>query len=114
GTITHSQAFISNDRSAVYSEFQVIVNKILKNNDALGITPDANIVAERVGGRIRFASGRAQLRGDSGRNLPHKSKQYALFLKWDEPGKDFMIVTGYEIRGESVYPLDGLPDPNTR
>ncbi len=112
GTVTGSQAFISNDRSAVYCEFQVTVNKILKTDKVLEIAPTANIVVEREGGKVRFDSGRIQRRGEYGRNLPQKSREYVLFLKWDEPGKDFTIITGYEIQGQSVSPLDGGPSAN--
>ena len=108
GTVTDARAFVSNDKTALYSEFQVTVNKIFKNSNGLGIKPGSSIVAEREGGKLRFSSGRIQQRGESGRELPQKNRQYILFLKWDEPGKDFVIITGYEVNGETVQPLDGL------
>lgn len=114
GTITDSQAFVSNDKTAVYSEFQVSVNQILKNNNVLPIIPESNIVAERIGGNVRFPSGRIQRRGYSGHNLPQKNKQYVLFLKWDEAGKDYSILTGYEVQEQTVNPLDGLDNENPR
>jgi len=114
GTITDSRAFISNDKSAVYSEFQVTVNQVFRNRGDQVIVPESSLVAERVGGNVRFASGKVQRRGDSGHNLPQIGKQYVLFLKWDEQGKDHLILTGYEVRGDIVYPLDGLKEGNPR
>lgn len=108
GTITDSRAFVSNDKSAVYSEFQVTVNQTFKNRGNQVVVPESTLVAERIGGNVRFPSGKVQRRGDSGRNLPEIGKQYVLFLKWDEQGKDYLILTGYEARGDTVYPLDGL------
>ena len=105
GTVTDSKAFISNDKTAVYSEFQVTVDKIFKDCYALGVSPQFSIVVEREGGKVRFPSGRIQLRGEMARTLPHKNGQYVLFLKWDEPGKDFSIITGYEIQGRIIQPL---------
>jgi hypothetical protein len=114
GTIEDSHAFVSNDKTAVYSEFQVNINEILKNDKTSRIDSSLDITAERVGGRVRFPLGRIQTRGESGRNLPQKNKQYVLFLKWDEEGKDYLIITGYQIDGQSINPLDGLPDANPR
>lgn len=108
GTITDSQAFISNDKTAVYSEFQVAVNRILKNDKSFSITSESNIIAERIGGKVRFPSGKIQRWGETGHNLPQKNKRYVLFLKWNEEGKDYSILTGYEINGQIVNPLDGL------
>lgn len=105
GTVTDARAFVSNDKTAVYSEFDVRVNQSFKNR---GTSSESKIVAERVGGIVRFASGRVQRRGDSGRSLPQKGKQYILFLKWDEAGEDYLIITGYEVDGATVYPLDGF------
>lgn len=112
GTITDSRAFISNDKSAVYSEFQVTVNQILKKRGDQPVAEQSSLVTERIGGNVRFPSGRIQRRGDSGRNLPRIGKQYVLFLKWDEQGKDYLILTGYEVLGDAVYPLDGYKDDN--
>lgn len=105
GTVTDARAFVSNDKTAVYSEFDVKVNQSFKNR---GTSSESSIVAERVGGIVRFASGRVQRRGDSGRGLPQTGKQYILFLKWDEAGEDYMIITGYEVVGATINPLDGF------
>ena len=114
GTITDSQAFISNDKTAVYSEFQITVNRILKNDKNFSVTSESNVVAERIGGKVRFPSGKIQRWGETGHNLPQKNKQYVLFLRWNEEGKDYSILTGYEVKGQIVNPLDGFGgDSNT-
>lgn len=114
GTVTDSQAFISNDKTAVYSEFQVTVDQILKNDKDLSVSPESNVIAERIGGKVRFPSGKIQKRGETGHNLLQKNKQYVLFLKWDKEGKDYSILTGYEVNGQIVNPLDGLGNDNSR
>jgi hypothetical protein len=110
GTISDARAFISEDATAVYSEFQITVNEILKNNPRLNISRGSTVTADRLGGRVKFPSGRVQLRGELGRSLPRKNKQYILFLSWDEAAQDFSVLTGYEITGRSVVPLDGNSD----
>ena len=111
GTVTDARAFISNDQTAVYSEFDVKVNQSFKNR---GTSSESSIVAERVGGIVRFASGRVQRRGDSGRKLPQKGKQYILFLKWDDAGQDYLVITGYEVDGATIIPLDGYEKGTAR
>jgi hypothetical protein len=114
GTVTDSRAFISNDKTAVYSEFQVTVDQIIKNDKNRSVTEKSNLVVERVGGNVRFPSGKIVRRGEDGHNLPRKNTQYFLFLKWEEEGKDFSIVTGYKVHGQTVYPLDGFATQNPR
>ena len=114
GNIKGSRAFVSSDKTAVYSEFDVTVDQTFRNRTDQVIGPESVLVAERIGGNVRFASGRVQRRGNSGRNLPQPGKQYVLFLKWDDEGKDYLILTGYEVRGETVYPLDGFKDEDPR
>lgn len=107
GTVVDAHAYISNDETSVYSEFQITLDEILKDARGVGVKKATGITVERVGGKVLFPSGRILLTGESGRNLPEPKKQYLLFLQWDEFGKDFLIVTGYEIRGNRISPLDG-------
>lgn len=39
--------------------------------------------------------------------MPRIGRRYALFLKRIDESQDFPIVTGYELRGGHVFPLDG-------
>jgi len=60
----------------------------------------------RWGGAVRFPSGKIQEYTISLQGYPQQDKSYVLFLKRDEFG-DYLIVTGYEVRGSMVQPLDG-------
>jgi len=106
GKVSEARAFLSNDRSNVYCEFSVRIERLLKNTGSAKLNTNSEIIAERVGGRVRFSSGKIQLRGRYGRELPAKDNRYLLFLQWSESGKDFVIITGYRIQNENVIPLD--------
>jgi len=112
GTVTHAQAYLSNDKTGVYSSFAVSIDEILKNpgNLAVGIS----IEVEREGGRVKFPSGRVHLYLISEQDMPRAGRQYVLFLTATDISLVFEIMTGYEIRNGSVYALDDLPQPRSR
>jgi hypothetical protein len=107
GTVTDSKAFLSNDRTNVYSEFTLRIEKTLKNISPLTLAAGSEITTERAGGRVRFSSGNILRRDILGRGFPQKQTRYLLFLKWSEPGKDFLILTGYKLQNGRANPLDG-------
>ena len=111
GSVTDAQAFLTPDKSYVYSEFTVQIKEVLKNFSPAPIAPHVDTTVERAGGIVRFTSGNKLQRGNSGEGLPVKQNRYLLFLKWSEPGKDFLILTGYKLDGK-VTPLDGLGNDN--
>lgn len=108
GDVTSAQAHLSNDRTDIYSEFTVRVQQVLKNDSPLTVNISEILTTTRYGGRLRLPSGRLLLRGTMGRGMPRSGRRYALFLKYNEEGQDFSIVTGYEFRAGRVFPLDGL------
>lgn len=104
GTVVSSEAFLSNDKSGVYSEFTISISKVLKIRSDLPVA-DNTIVAERLGGRVRYPSGKiVRYRvGDEG--SPVKGERYLFFLKEVAPGS-YRILTAYELQGNKVFALD--------
>jgi len=108
GQITDSKAYLSQDKSGIYSSFTVQVNELLKNSSKASLSSDSRIEVEREGGRVRFPSGRLHLYITDGLEMPQVSLRYVLFLS-DAPGDDvFGIVSAYELKDGSVYALDNL------
>ncbi len=105
GKVVGAQAFLSDDKSGIYSEFKVLVDNVLKG-DAL-LTPGSSIVAERLGGRVRLPSGRTVVYRLIGQAFPQLNGTYVFFLKKENGQADYSILTAYELKGGRIIPLDG-------
>lgn len=108
GEVTDAQAFLSEDKTTVYSEFTISVEEVLKNNSAATITAGASITTLRNGGALRFPSGKVIQRGSGGKPFPVIHRKYVFFLTYESDGEDYLIITAYELRGGIVFPLDGF------
>jgi hypothetical protein len=107
GTVVGGKAYLSNDKTGVYSTFTVLINEVLKNSENVRV---GNLVeAEREGGRGQFPSGRVHLYMISEQDMPRVGGRYLFFLTATNSEGVFEILTGYELRQSSVYALDDLP-----
>ncbi|HYP00348.1 MAG TPA: hypothetical protein VER76_09185 [Pyrinomonadaceae bacterium] len=107
GEVTDARAQISNDKTNVFSEFTVLIKDIYKNTASASLVPDCAITVERYGGRVRLPSGKIIVRGFLHQSMPQTGRRYIFFLKSNEEVKTYSIITGYELRGGQVIPLDG-------
>jgi len=107
GVVSDAKAYLSNDKSGVYSSFSVIIEDVLKNPGRLAAGQTIEI--EREGGRVRFPSGRLHLYTVAEQDMPHTGSRYVFFLAKTEDHSVFEVITGYEIRGDGIYSLDDLP-----
>lgn len=108
GEVTDAQAFLSESGTGLYSEFGVKVGDVLKNSGTGYLSGGSTVTAQRIGGRLKFPSGKVQRYEIYGQNMPKVGRRYVLFLKQNEEGNDYRIVTGYELRAGHVIPLDKL------
>jgi len=108
GRISDARAYLSANKSTVYSEFTSKVEAILKDTKNI-ITPGQSIVSERLGGRVRFPSGFISRLHVAGYGMPQVGCRYLLFLEQVDDGGEFRILTGYELRDGHVFPLDESP-----
>jgi hypothetical protein len=106
--VQSANAFLSNDRNYVYSEFTLAVTDVLKNNSRSSINTTTIITAEREGGAVKFPSGRIQQYRINGQGMPQIERKYVFFLRQNETDEDFSILTAYELRDGQVFPLDTL------
>lgn len=109
GEITDAHAYLSNDKTSVYSEFTVLVEAMLKsgNNVPLSSSSPSLLSVQRLGGAVRFPSGHVQKYVTSGQGMPRVGRRYVFFLKSVGQEQDFCLITGYELRGDKVFPVDG-------
>ncbi len=113
GDMVSAQAYLSNDRTNVYSEFTLRVNEVLRNDDGETITGGRLIEVEREGGRVKFPSGKVFWYAIERERMPRVGRQYVLFLKRDDSAQAFHLLTGYELRDGKVFPLDSHPKFST-
>jgi hypothetical protein len=111
GEIIDAKAYLSEDKTAVYSEFAVRIQAVLKNSSKQVISAGESIAAERFGGRVRLPSGKLFIAAVDNQDMPRVGGKYLLFLTNDFMGgkhsdEDFNILMGYELKGGKVFPLD--------
>lgn len=106
GEVKDAQAYLSNDKSAVYSEITIRIEKVILNRSQTVITPKSEITGDRPGGRVKMPAGHEALVWVAGLNMPQVNKRYLFFLKERSPEENFYILAGYELRDGKVYPLD--------
>jgi hypothetical protein len=106
GQVTDAKAFLSNDKTDVYSEFTIRVSRVLKVAPDLSVNLGDMIVAERFGGKVRYPSGQVILYRIGGQGAPMSGKRYLFFLAKADQG-NYKLLTAYEIQGQKVFALDG-------
>jgi hypothetical protein len=106
GRVLAANGYLSNDKTGAYSEFTIIIEEVLKRDGRSSLEPGTSIIAEREGANVQLPSGRIVRTGFAGEGMPRIGRQYVLFLKYNDQGEDYHIVTGYELRNERVFPLD--------
>lgn len=114
GNITKATAHISDDSTTVYSEFEINVSAVVKNDTRVPIKAGNSFTVGREGGRVRMPSGKLIVSWVNGQNMPRVGSRYLLFLTHEFPsggdaGIDSYILTGYELRNGKTTPLDLLP-----
>ena len=117
GTVSDARAFLSEDKTNIYSEYSVKVETVIKNFDQEPVKAGDTLVAERQGGRVTLRSGAVSGYFISGQNPPQVGRRYVLFLGYNKsdagslslasrPDMSHHLLTGYELRGGSVVALD--------
>ncbi|MDX6500400.1 MAG: hypothetical protein QOG23_3660 [Blastocatellia bacterium] len=110
GKINSASAYLSEDLSNVYSEFVIQIERVLKDDPKISLKGSELVTVERLGGRVRFPSGKFAVSMVSHQDMPHVGARYVLFLTHDSlegfEYQDFFILTGYEIKAGQVFPLD--------
>jgi hypothetical protein len=105
GDVRDRQTYLSNDKSGVYTEFTISVSEVIKGDPAR-VTQGGTITASRVGGVVRYSNGHKRLYLVVGEGLPLDGGQYVLFLKGDEQGQTYTVLTMYQLGPDGVTPID--------
>lgn len=125
GTVTAAEAFLSEDKTNVYSEYSVRVESVIKNFDDEPVRAGDSLVAERQGGRVRLRSRAVSGFFISGQNPPQAGRRYVLFLGYNKNDistlgltnprdMSYHLLTAYELRDGKVAALDDPGGMNFR
>jgi len=107
GEVLNAQAYLSDDRTGVYSEFTIRVSDIIKSDWDVKI---GNLIeVDRDGGRVKFPSGKTHWYSVDKENMPNTGRRYVLFVTRQNELGALHLLTGYELREGKVFPLDDLP-----
>lgn len=111
GTVKSAHAYLTPDKTGIYSEFQIAVDAVIKNDPNNVLKDGATITVERNGGKVRMPSGKIVVSWVNHQNMPRVEGRYVFFLTHDfetlnDTPKDFYLLTGYELRDGQVHLLD--------
>jgi len=109
GTVLSGKAFVSKDRTYVYSDYQVRVDRVLKQDASANLVAGEQIVVSRGGGTIHFPSGHIRNYLNNGEGFPAIGSQYLFFLgKPNFPQHEYEQIVGslFQLSGGKVHPLD--------
>lgn len=107
GKVTNAEAHLSENKKNVYSEFTVSVEKVFKTANSSLI--EGNVIAvDRIGGYVKYPSGRTVLYRVASTNMPAVNERYLFFLT-SKNNQDFSILTAYSLNSDGVSPLDDSP-----
>jgi hypothetical protein len=108
GEILDTQAYLSNNKKGVYSEFTLRVDEVLKNS--LNKINGSQITFDRQGGVVRYKNGKTRVYKIRPYGMPKIGNRYVLFLKNTEKSPNYEILTGYELKANhTVINLDDFP-----
>jgi len=107
GDVLSAQAYLSDDRTGVYSEFTIRVSDIIKSDWDVKI--GSLIEVDRDGGRVKFPSGKTHWYSVDKENMPHVGRRYVLFVTRQNELGALHLLNGYELQEGKVFPLDELP-----
>ena len=115
GLTTVAAAYLSNDKTGIYSEYTIKVEQVLKDNSSRKLSRGTLITFDRAGGAVRYPDGHRVGYLVAEKALPSVGAIYALFLRDDKRSRNFEVVTLYELKVNSVVPLDsGFPFEEVR
>ena len=107
GEVKSADAHVSENKENVYSEFTVLVTRVLKTSNS-SIIEGTQITIDRIGGFVKYPNGRTVLYRVSGQNMPAVGEKYIFFLR-SPNDQDLIIITAYGLGASGVTPLDDSP-----
>ena len=99
GTIKSKTAHMTDDETFIYTEYDLVIKEVLKNNSADPLDLNKNIQITRSGGLIELDGKRIRITDRSSEPL-QKNKDYLLFLKFVPSANQYMASSP---EGDFIY-----------
>ena len=106
GRVVDVTTHLSNDKSGVYSEYKIKVDKSLKKSEQLNVAKGGFVTVDRAGGIVRYSNNQTVIYLHNDFGLPEVGKEYVFFLIDDKKGGNYKIITLYELQETGTVPLD--------
>jgi len=108
GDVISVNAFLSNDRGGVYTEFTIRIDELLKNSESGKAAPQ-KVIADREGGIVLYPNGQRVMYQSSERGLPLLGSRYLFFLKKNGQSPNYEIIASYDITGARAVQVENIP-----
>jgi hypothetical protein len=112
GRVLRTRAYLSVDRSNIYTEYTITPEEVLKADGTQVGDHQSEITIDRPGGILRLSSGKVVECGPIICYLGYlrTGNRYVVFARASNGGKDLEMFKGYELRGGQVLRLDQAGD----
>jgi hypothetical protein len=111
-SVLRAEAHMSEDKSSVYSEFDVRVLEIFKPLESK-LSAGQDLTIERDGGIVKYPNGQQIRYRITNAGMPKAGGRYVMFLNRIPDSDVYRILTGYELDLKGVHPLDFSPQFET-
>lgn len=108
GSVIDANSYLSVTRDFVYSDFNVKVEEVLRQDKGDTVRAGDTLTTWRRGGAIRFGSGHVMDFVTSGKGFPITGERYVFFLwgRWPDMHGRYEISTAYQLTGGVAQGLD--------
>ncbi len=114
GKVLKSEAYLSTDKSGIYTEFTVNVEECLKAPNVDNLQIGKTLRVDRPGGYVRYPNGQLVSYKIQGTGLPKAGTSYLFFLKLEAESGNYAVLAAYEFSDQYFRSLDrGMPDELT-
>jgi hypothetical protein len=107
GQVTDTAAYLSSDRTHVYTEVEVRLEEVLKTSADSGTVAGGSVVLDRIGGSIKLRTG--QIVSDDSRiaslGMPRTGSRCVFFARKIHKNKDLSLIRVYELRDGRVLTI---------
>lgn len=106
GRTISGDAFLSNNKRGVYTEFAVQIDQMLKNDTGTKLSVGVSVFTDRAGGFVRYRDGKKLIYKIAEHRMLWTNSSYLLFLSSDKQSPNYKLLTGYELVGDRIEQLD--------